>query len=161
MWLKFSQTCRTRNGSPRGQSGSSRTSVTIRLVSASASYEWLFGLGWQRPVRDAVGVPLTSDRRAHVLPIAGGRDVTVGPIRPADGGRPEPVVSLELNGRDLGLCGYQPGWRLCTWRAPADVVRSGTNLIVVRSSSVGPADERDRGGSRLVGVAVRQILLRR
>jgi hypothetical protein len=92
-----------------------------------------------------------------VLPIAGGADIDFGlsVLGRVTTGDPAPTVSISMNGTDLGACALEAGWKLCAWHAPATVVRDGANEVVVRSS-VGPA-----GDSRTIGVAVRQILLRR
>jgi hypothetical protein len=140
---------------------------TVSLINASGAYDWVFGRGWLRPERSDTGeFRWTTEREARmVLPIAGGSDISLtlsvlGRITARD---PAPSLAVAINGVDLGPCALEAGWKLCTWHAPASAVLDGANEVVVRSSSVGrPADE---GGAsddtRTIGVAVRQILLKR
>jgi hypothetical protein len=71
-------------------------------------------------------------------------------------------VGLLVNGHRLAPCAPAPGWQRCTWHVPASLVRSGGNLLMVETPSVGVApDAAVTGDDRRIGIALRQIRISR
>jgi hypothetical protein len=138
----------------------------IELINAGYNSDRLFGSGWSRPERDGSGgFRWATDPEAHVvLPITGDAGLRIGLVASARAttSDPYPTVALSINGHNLNPCPLPDGLQRCWWDVPASAVRDGANHIVVRSSSVSrPADSNPLADTRTLGVAVKQIILKR
>jgi hypothetical protein len=140
---------------------------TLSLINASGHVDWMFGAGWHSSEagRDGEFRWSSAEEAYVVLPVedaAGDLEVALTVMPRGELEEAERALSATLNGHDLGTCALEGGWQACAWRAPARAVSTAGNVLALRGPPVArPADTSDSTDTRPIGVALRQILIRR